>query len=96
MNQTGLWSKVFVGLFRTLAYAWLTLIVVGVALQLYTSIERLGFWHGLAFFADGFVPWNLIAFLVHLLELSPALAFFWIAMRIDSGAASGRKAFNRQ
>ena len=80
-NEGAVMQAVRVGsrIARALAYVWIGILVLGIFAKLYLFVRVEGWWSGFASWREWFDPLNPLAFIVHVIEVLPALALFWLA-----------------
>ncbi len=71
---------------KVLMFIWCGLLLLGMIGWLVHDIRGLGFWKGIFAFANRYSPFDLIGFVVHVVELLPALAFMWLSEKLSSWA----------
>lgn len=67
---------------QILMWIWLALYGLGMIATLWHSVAELGLWRGWQNFAYGFAPWNVVSFVIRIIELLPALGLFLAAEKL--------------
>jgi len=66
-------------IFQALAILWLGIYLLGMIAILVGGIQAHGFWGGWRHFAQWMSPYNVIDFVIRLVQLAPALVLFYFA-----------------